>query len=114
MAAVALAATAAVPAPLDVPYLPQTEALCGGAAAAMVMRFWGARGVYAEAIAPLVDRTAKGIHTAALTAAREARGWRTQAGGGDLPRLSQEIAQGHPVIALIEARPGRFHYGVVV
>src|SRR3954466_5438787 len=89
-------------APLQVPYLPQTEALCGGAAAAMVMRFWGARGVYAEAFAPLVDRAAKGIHTSALTAALEARGWRAQAGGGDLPRLSQEIARSHPVIALIE------------
>src|SRR4051794_30022946 len=80
----------------------------------MVMRFWGARGVYAEAFAPLVDRAAKGIHTSALTAALEARGWRAQAGGGDLPRLSQEIARSHPVIALIEDHPGRFHYVVVV
>ena len=32
---------------LPVPYLPQTDALCGGAAAAMVFRYWG--DVHAEA-----------------------------------------------------------------
>ncbi len=40
---------------LDVPYLPQSEALCGGAAVAMVMRYWGAANVYAETFAGLVD-----------------------------------------------------------
>ncbi len=37
--ALSLAASVA----LDVPYLPQTDALCGGAAAAMVFRYWGDR-----------------------------------------------------------------------
>jgi len=101
-------------APLPVPYLPQTEALCGGAAAAMVMRFWGARGVYADAFAPLIDSKAGGIHTSALRAALAARGWDAQATAGDLPQLTHEIALGRPVIALIEDRPGRFHYVVVV
>lgn len=117
-AALAAAAAPAAPvlaqAPLAVPYLPQTEALCGGAAAAMVMRFWGARGVYADAFAPLVDKAANGIHTSALSAALDKRGWITQSGGGDLQRLSHEVDLGHPVIALIEDRPGRFHYVVVV
>ncbi|MEP6917555.1 MAG: C39 family peptidase, partial [Acidobacteriota bacterium] len=45
---------------LNVPYLPQSEALCGGAAVAMVMRYWGQTGVYAETFAGLVDRTAGG------------------------------------------------------
>ena len=36
---------------LAVPVSPQSEALCGGAAAAMVMRYWGATGVYAESFA---------------------------------------------------------------
>ena len=53
--------TAAAQPPLTVPYLPQTEALCGGAAAAMVMRFYGDREVYADAFAPLVDWNAGGI-----------------------------------------------------
>lgn len=101
-------------APLSVPYLPQTEALCGGAAVAMVMRFWGARGIYAEAFAPLVDRSAGGIRTSALVRAVEERGWNTDAGAGDLTRLGTEVARGRPVIALIEDRPGRYHYVVVV
>src|SRR5688500_17010978 len=88
--------------PLTVPYLPQAEALCGGAAAAMVMRFWGERDVYADAFAPLIDRSAGGIRTSALTGALAARGWQTSAGGGDMPRLSAEIERGRPVIALIE------------
>ena len=33
---------------LDVLYVAQSEALCGGAASAMVLRYWGARGVGAE------------------------------------------------------------------
>jgi hypothetical protein len=101
-------------APLSVPYLPQTEALCGGAAVAMVMRFWGARDIYADAFAPLVDRSAGGIRTSALVRAVEGRGWKAEVGGGDLTRLGAEVARGRPVIALIEDRPGRYHYVVVV
>ena len=33
---------------LDVPFIAQSELLCGGAAAAMVMRYWGERGIDAE------------------------------------------------------------------
>ena len=51
---------------LDVPYIQQSEALCGGAAAAMVMRYWGETGVYAETFSSLVDRTAGGIRGDAL------------------------------------------------
>jgi hypothetical protein len=99
---------------LDVPYLPQSEALCGGAAAAMVMRFWGARRIYPDTFAPLVDRAARGIRTGALADALEGRSWSVRAGPGDLRQLHQELERGHPVIALIEDRPGRFHYVVAV
>ena len=118
--AAALGAAAVLPRPalaqpsLSVPYLPQTEALCGGAAAAMVMRFWGERDVYADAFAPLVDWDAGGIRTSVLTKAIAARGWDPVAGGGDLARLRAELAGGRPVIALIEDRPNRYHYVVVV
>lgn len=103
-----------VPAILSVPYLPQSEALCGGAAAAMVMRYWGAEDIYADAFAPLVDRKAGGIHTSALVADLERRHWTVAAGPGDGDQLARELARGRPVIALIEDRPGRFHYVVVV
>ena len=43
---------------LAVPFLPQTEDLCGGAAAAMVMRYWGAADAYPDAFQPLVDKSA--------------------------------------------------------
>jgi hypothetical protein len=104
------------PAPvlLAVPYLPQTEALCGGAAAAMVMRYWGAQDIYPDAFAALVDRSAGGIRTSALVSALEQRQWTAVAGPGDEAQMTRELARGRPVIALIEDRPGRFHYVVVV
>ena len=98
---------------LDVPYLSQSEALCGGAAAAMVLRYWGARAT-AEDFAPLVDRTAGGIATAVLTRAVQERGWVAIAASGRAPLAQAELAAGRPVIALIEDRPGTFHYVVVV
>ena len=48
---------------LDVPFIAQSELLCGGAAAAMVMRYWGERGIDAESFQPLVDPKAGGIRT---------------------------------------------------
>ena len=99
---------------LDVPYLSQSEALCGGAAAAMVMRYWGARGVGAELFAPLVDRAAGGIRTGALASALEARGWTVSAGAMDREQVADELARGRPVIALIEDRPSRYHFVVIV
>lgn len=105
---------AAGPPLLDVPYLPQTEALCGGAAAAMVMRYWGAHDIYADTFAPLVDRAVSGIPTTSLVAAFEERTWTAIAGPGNVARAQQQLERGRPVIALIEDRPGVFHYVVIV
>ncbi len=99
---------------IDVPYISQSEALCGGAAAAMVLRYWGAQGLTAEAFAPLVDRSAAGIRTDALEADVRRRGFMASGIEGDPATLQRELAQGRPVIALIEDRPGTFHYVVVV
>jgi peptidase C39-like protein len=99
---------------LDVPYLPQTEALCGGAATAMVMRYWGVRDVYAETFAPLIERAAKGIRTDSLVSALQQRSWTAIAGPGDAEQAQQQLGRGRPVIALIEDRPQTFHYVVVV
>lgn len=98
---------------LDVPYLSQTEDLCGGAAAAMVLRYWGAREIFPEDFRPLVDRQAAGIRTDVLTADLRLRGWQALVlDAGVQP--SVQLARGRPVIALIEVRPQRFHYVVVV
>lgn len=116
-AAVSTQARAQEPAPLrllDVPYLPQTVALCGGAAAAMVMRFWGATGVYAETFADLVIADAGGIRGDDLLRALQARGWDARSFRGDPAFLQSHLAARRPVVALIEDRPGRFHYVVIV
>jgi hypothetical protein len=99
---------------LDVPYLPQSEALCGGAAIAMLMRYWGTTSVYAETFANLVDPAAAGIHGGDLVTALRSRGFDAESIHGDPDRVRTRLASRQPVIALIEDRPGRFHYVVIV
>jgi peptidase C39-like protein len=99
---------------LDVPYLPQKEALCGGAAIAMIMRYWGATNVYAESFADLVDPAASGIHGSDLVAALRSRGYDAQSIRGTRDHVAVRLAARQPVVALIEDRPGRFHYVVIV
>jgi hypothetical protein len=99
---------------LDVPFLPQSEALCGGAATAMVMRYWGATGVYAETFSTLVDREAGGIRGEDLLRDLVARGWQAAAFTGDAALVRGHLERRRPIIALIEDRPGRFHYVVIV
>ena len=99
---------------LDVPYLPQSEALCGGAAVAMIMRYWGATDVYAETFASLVDPAASGIHGGDLVAALRSRGYDAQSLAGTRRHIESRLAARQPVVALIEDRPGRFHYVVIV
>ena len=55
--------------------MPQSEELCGGAAVAMVMRYWGATGIYAESFSSLVDREQKGIRGEDLISDVTRRGW---------------------------------------
>ena len=103
---------------IDVPYLSQTEALCGGAALAMVLRYWGERQVHAEDFAALVDWSAAGIRTDELAAAAMRRGWQAFPFTGTAT-LSSEWIRHHvdrrrPIVALIEERPGVYHYVVVV
>lgn len=103
---------------LDVPYLPQTPDLCGGAAVAMVLRYWGERLVFPEDFASLVDRSAAGIRTAVLTEDVERRGWQARAAtldaGSSAEWMRGHVNNGRPVIALIDAGAARLHYVVVV
>lgn len=80
----------------------------------MVLRYWGERGVSAESFAALVDRSAAGIRTTALVSELQDRGWQVTAVDGTAALLAGELASGRPVIALIEDRPGVFHYIVIV
>jgi hypothetical protein len=101
-------------APLDVPFLAQSELLCGGAAGAMIERFFGRRGVYAEDFASLVRPDEGGIRTTDLAAAVRARGWAVQSLDGSAERVQQHLADKIPVIALLQVAPRRYHYVVVL
>ena len=99
---------------LSVPYLPQTDALCGGAAAAMVFRFWGDAHAGVQQFAPLVDRRAGGIASDALVRAIVARGWTADRVDGSLASIDGQLAHGEPVIVLLAERRSRYHYVVVI
>jgi hypothetical protein len=97
-----------------VPYLPQSEALCGGAAAAMVFRYWGDAHADVQEFAALVDTRAGGIATGRLVDAITARGWRATPIAGSLQVLRDQLESRRPIIVLLEERPRRYHYVVVV
>lgn len=98
---------------LAVPYLPQTDALCGGAAAAMVFRYWGDAHADIEQFAHLVDKHAGGIAGDVLVRAIEKRGWRANIVAGSIDQLNQQIQSGHPVMILVADRGRLNHYLVV-
>jgi hypothetical protein len=102
------------PASLDVPYLSQTEALCGGAAAAMVFRYWGDRHADVQQFASLVDRKAGGIADDVLVDAVRQRRWQTSRFIGSIEAIREHLLKGQPLILLLEDRPGRYHYVVAV
>ena len=78
---------------LDVPFVAQTVDLCGGAAAAMLFRYWGDTHASARQFEPLVDHRAGGIADTALVgegaAAQEwigiAQAFAGDPGGGRAP-----------------------------
>ena len=80
----------------------------------MVMRYFGATNVYAETFSSLVDQSAGGIHGQDLLTALETRGWQAQSFRGDAALVQSHLAASRPAVALIQDRPGRFHYVVIV
>ena len=109
VAALSLASSVAI----EVPYLPQTDALCGGAAAAMVFRYWGDAHADVQEFASLVDRRAGGIASDVLAAAVAKRGWRVGRTEGSIGALTARVRDGQPVIVLVPDRGNRYHYVVV-
>ena len=99
---------------LDVPYLAQSVLLCGGAAVAMVERWWGRRGVYAQDFAGLVRPASGGILTTDLASATRARGWDARVFRGTPGLVQRNLREGVPVVALIRVAPERYHYVVVL
>lgn len=99
---------------LQVPYVAQSELLCGGGAIAMVERWWGRRGVYAEEFAPLVRPGSRGILTTDLVTATRSRGWVAQPARGTPELVQQSLQDSVPVVALIQVAPNRYHYVVII
>ena len=99
---------------LDVPFVAQTEALCGGASVAMVQRFWGAREVSADDFASLVDVREKGIPASRLVNAVQRQGWQAFALDGTPDLIRHHVESGRPIIALLQVGPGQRHFVVVV
>ncbi len=99
---------------LDVPYVPQSGELCGGAAVAMVLRYWGEPGVFAEDFAALVQPGDAGIRTGALVQAVDARGWTALPLPGTPAEVEDHLARGRPIITLIRSGSNSFHYVVLV
>lgn len=107
-------AAARPPVVADVPFIAQTVDLCGGAAAAMVLRYWGFEDAQALDFASLVNRETRGISTGDLVAALGSRGLAARPIKAEAEDARQEIANGRPVIALIDGGGGRLHYVVIV
>jgi len=99
---------------LSVPYVPQTDALCGGAAAAMVFRYWGDAHAGVQQFAPLVDRRAGGIADTVLVDAIAKDGWIVDRFDGTLASLDDHLGRGEPIIVLLGGRGALYHYVVVV
>ena len=100
--------------PLKVPYLAQSQLLCGGAALAMVERWWGRRGVFAEDFAALVRPALGGIRTTDLAAAALSRGWDARETERTVEAVQGSLRAGVPVIALIEVARDQFHFVVLL
>src|ERR1700754_1733368 len=82
---------------VEVPFLPQTEALCGGAAAAMVFRYWGDRHADVQQFAPLVDRKRGGIVDTVLVDALRTRGWNAERIEGSVATIREQLLAGRPL-----------------
>jgi hypothetical protein len=98
----------------DVPYLRQSEALCGGAALAMVLRYWGLPDIRPEEFAGSLTADGTGIPVDALPRLAEARGFRAFAFGDGEAEAIAHLQKGRPLIALLSTGPGRHHYVVML
>lgn len=99
---------------IEVPFVAQGPLLCGGAAAAMVQRFWGARGVYGEDFRHLVREDEGGIRASELTSALERRGYDVRVSQARPERVLAGLGDGIPPILLLESGATRLHYVVLV
>jgi hypothetical protein len=111
--AATVSGAATLPAP-DVPFLPQSDALCGAASLAMVLRYWGVPDVTPEDFASALNADGTGIATDALQRLTESRGFRAFVWSGAPSEAVAHLENGRPLIVLLAAAPGRYHYVVML
>lgn len=99
---------------IEVPFVAQEPLLCGGAAAAMVERFWGVRGVYGEDFRHLVRNEEGGIRASELTSALTERGYAVDVFRDRPDGVFAALEEGVPPILLLESGATRLHYVVLV
>lgn len=99
--------------PAHVPFVGQTPLLCGGAAASMLLRFWGERHVHGDDFASLVRADQGGIATTDLEAAIRDRGYETLVVTAQPDVVFTALAEGVPSMLLLEGNP-TLHYVVLV
>ncbi len=99
----------------DVPYFAQTPRLCGGAAAAMLLRYHGDRAARPLGFTYLLDASRRGIATTALADGVRSRSFVVDAGDGRTMRQLQERLRTRPVVVLVAAGgKDQYHYVVVL
>lgn len=99
---------------IDVPFVGQSELMCGAAAVVMSFRYWGDADVSTDAFADLVREDEGGIRTGDLVGRTRALGWQAISFDGDAAALRGHLTRGRPVVVLIEVGDGRFHFVTVV
>lgn len=99
---------------LDVPFVPQSQALCGGAALAMVMRYWEESAVLGDDFSDRIEPGGTGIRTDDLVKAARARGWTAFPAVGTPSELQSQLARSRPMIVLTRVGSESSHYMVVV
>lgn len=99
---------------LDVSYMPQTETLGGGAALAMVFRYWGDAAANANEFARLAGHEGEGIEADSLVAVVRARKWSAFPMVAKSENVQDHLSRGRPVVALIDAGSKVRHFVVLL
>jgi len=85
-----------------VPFLPQEEETCGPSSLAMLLRFHGKDATTAELVGETRTAGLRGTLITDLAAAARRRGLPAEVVDLDLPGLRKRIAEGEPVILLVD------------
>lgn len=99
-----------------VPFFPQDEYQCGPASLAAVMNYWGIAVAPPEISREIFSRTARGTLTIDMVLFAEKKGLTARQYRGNWDDLKKKVADGHPLIVLVDGGFSLYqanHYVVV-